>query len=301
MANQKKNNYLAKFGEHANYLRRAQNYLNQFMQYQPHGAPGNVGNMTRFALNAIPFVGDAMALDAAKQSYQQGNYGEAAFNAATALPAIGDLGIAAKVGLPALAGAGGLIAGMMREGKDVPTGMSRQSGVIGSKAGFMDIPLFHGMAGDLEGGGFDLSKGNRVSHSPVGNLGVSVALDPETASEFARLASRTGSEKQGEVIVPLIHRAKNPTSLTLEGNETNLEMAATIQGAWDDGYDSIMIKNYTTPAGKKGVNFIIVKDPSQLRSPGARFDPSKKHSRNILAGAAGSGIVYGISQQPRKE
>jgi hypothetical protein len=64
-------------------------------------------------------------------------------------------------------------------------------------------------------------------------------------------------------------------------------MAATLQGSWDKGFDAVLIKNYASPAGKSG-DILVVKDPAHLRSPYAQFDPSKRQSRNLLAGVAGA-------------
>lgn len=147
---------------------------------------------------------------------------------------------------------------------------------------FHDMPLYHGMAGDIDGPGFSLDRGGDISRSPVGRLGVSAALDPQTAEEFARLAA-SGRSGEGAAIVPLVHRADRPGVIELRGDEMNHEMAATIQDAWDSGYDSLMIKNYTTPEGRKS-SFIIVKDPAQLRSPHAKFNLKDKNLNNLLAG-----------------
>ena len=74
--------------------------------------------------------------------------------------------------------------------------------------------------------------------------------------------------------------------MTLQGGEKNHEIAATLAQAWDDGYTSVLLKNYTSPGGKKG-DILVVRDPSQLRSPYAVFDPAKRDSADLLAGFAG--------------
>ena len=141
--------------------------------------------------------------------------------------------------------------------------------------GFMrDMPLQHGMAGELEGGAFDLSRGGFTSRSPAGKLGVWASVeDPDLAQEFAETAARRKSGQSNSQVLDLYHRAENPASLRLDGDETNLEMAATVSYFWDQGYDAIRMANYTSPGGKRGRTILVVKNPNQLRSPSAAFDP----------------------------
>jgi len=155
---------------------------------------------------------------------------------------------------------------------------------------YTEMPLYHGTGKDIKS--FDLTRGGETSGSPVGQLGVSAALDRETAEEFARLSATRGrgyqgltrnSTNKGEVL-ELVHRAEKPASINLTGNETNHQIAATVEGAWDNGYDSILFNKNTTPGGLKGRQFVLVKDPSQLRKITAKFDPKKISSPELLAG-----------------
>lgn len=148
------------------------------------------------------------------------------------------------------------------------------------------MPLYHGTRGDISE--FSLERGGEVSRSPVGKLGVSLATDPQTASEFASLAGDEGAN-----VIQAYHRASKPVRIELDGTETNMEVAATVQDAWDQGFDAIKFDNYTTPGGSTGKSFILVKDPNQVRSVNARFDPSNVESRNILASSIPAGIGIG--------
>jgi hypothetical protein len=80
--------------------------------------------------------------------------------------------------------------------------------------------------------------------------------------------------------------------LTLQGGEKNHEIAATLAQAWDDGYTSVLLKNYTSPGGKKG-DILVVRDPNQLRSPYAAFDPARRDSADLLASFGGGGVLGG--------
>jgi hypothetical protein len=155
------------------------------------------------------------------------------------------------------------------------------------------MPLYHGTNKDFHA--FDLSRGGDVSGSPVGALGVSLAIDPETAGEFARLAGDEGAN-----IMKVFHRADKPATIRLEGNETNLEIAGAVKDAWDAGYDSLKFTNYTTPGGKKGQQFILVRSPNQVRSVNAQFDPKNKDSSNLLAGVGAAAVGLAVAKGKEK-
>jgi hypothetical protein len=85
------------------------------------------------------------------------------------------------------------------------------------------------------------------------------------------------------------HRADRPVSVDAAGVRED-DIQKTLRRAWEAGYDAVRLKNYTTPGGEIR-DVIVVKDPAQLRSPSARFDPRKKNSADLLAGAAGLGVI----------
>jgi hypothetical protein len=58
--------------------------------------------------------------------------------------------------------------------------------------------------------------------------------------------------------------------------------------------------NYTAPNGRVG-DVLVVKDPAQLRSPSARFNPVQRDSRNLLAGIAGGAVAYPLLADPNQE
>jgi hypothetical protein len=81
-------------------------------------------------------------------------------------------------------------------------------------------------------------------------------------------------------------------------------MAATIENAWADGYDAVIVDNFTVAKGRKG-SVLIVKDPAQLRVPWAKFDPTKRNSSNLLSGFAGTGLlgstIRPLNSSPKQE
>lgn len=112
------------------------------------------------------------------------------------------------------------------------------------------------------------------------------------AEEFANQAAGSGN---GQNILPLFHRAERPARIDLTGTETNHQIAATLDEAWKSGYDAVLLTNYTSPGGLTGQQIIIVKDPAQLRSPFAAFDPAKRSSADLLAGAGGAIVAGGVA------
>lgn len=140
-----------------------------------------------------------------------------------------------------------------------------------------------------------------MSGSPSAREGVSVAFSPETASEFALLAAqRSGGDP---AVLPLMYRSERPAATRLSGAEKNLEVAATLNSAFrEGGYDSVMMRNYTTPGGRTGENIAVVRDPNQLRSVTAAFDPAKKNSSDLMASRlapllVGAGAAYGLTDE----
>jgi len=157
--------------------------------------------------------------------------------------------------------------------------------------GFFKKNLYHGTSTAKSSGdlfdefklfeGDDLSRS--VSRSPVGKLGVSLAEQPPIANDFALRASPVSRE--GAAILPLRFRADRVGQIDLDGTETNDEIYSTVVDAWKQGFDAINFKNYTTKEGTKG-SFVLVKNPNQIRSINAAFDPAKRNSANLMAGIA---------------
>ena len=161
--------------------------------------------------------------------------------------------------------------------------------------GFMtDMPVYHGSPGE-----FNAFQAQPTSGVGMTTPGVSVALDPSVANEYAM--AKQGSGPANPQVYPLLHRASNPAVLTLDGSEKQGEIASTLANAFDSGHDAVMLRNYSTPGGQVGKNIIIVKDPSQLRSAFANFDPSKIASPDLLAGigsAAATGGAFAAYDWP---
>jgi hypothetical protein len=146
-----------------------------------------------------------------------------------------------------------------------------------------DMPLYHG-----SGAQFSSARAVPTNSAGMESPGVSLALDPEVANEFA--AAR-GSEKTNPQVYKLLHRAERPASLTLDGSETHGQVVDALRSAFEAGHDAVMIKNYTSPGGISEQRIIIVRDENQLRSPNAAFDPARKFDPYLLASVSGLSVV----------
>jgi hypothetical protein len=234
----------------------------------------SVFNMLRGAADAATFPGDVYAgRDTADNTGRVTNMALTAMGGAGAAPAEANavrsgLTPARKSALP----------------MDEASRMARATDM-----GFRrSMPLYHGSAEE-----FSSFRTVPTTAPGMATPGVSTALNPEVANEFA--AAR-GSEKTNPQVYQLLHRADRPAVLTLDGSESHGEVVSSLRDAFERGHDAVMIKNYTTPGGLGGQNIVIVRDANQLRSPNAAFDPAKRDSSFLLATGATDPRVAAVMQ-----
>lgn len=155
-----------------------------------------------------------------------------------------------------------------------------------------DKPVYHGSAGP-EFSAFDPKKRGSMTHAPTAREAYWVAHDPDTAQFFAEM--KAAKDHQDPWIMPLLYRSEKRANINLTGDEKMHEIAATLAQAWDDGFTSVQINNYSSPKGPTSI--LAVKNPNQLRSPSAAFDPRKKGSGKLLAGL-GAGVIGAETLMP---
>lgn len=166
-----------------------------------------------------------------------------------------------------LPGAGGLEAGK-HLATDYASRMARAK-----EMGFVtEVPLYHGTAHEFSE--FDPSKRAINTHAAPARQGVWTALSPDVANDFSHMSAATGG---APAIMPLLHRSERRGRVVLEGNEGDHEIAATLAQAWDDGYTSVMLHNYTAPGVEKGGKKILLPNPSLSRE-GKRIANARKRS-----------------------
>jgi hypothetical protein len=147
----------------------------------------------------------------------------------------------------------------------------------------LDMRLYHG-----GGRAFQRFKSVPTSDNRMLAPGISTALDPELANDFARLAPKRTGGKNPQVY-PLVHRAENPAEVHLKGTEHPSALFVTVRELFDQGHDAVLVRGF--PWEGKTYDVLYVKNANQLRSPYAAFDPDKKNSSHLLAGAGGAAIV----------
>ena len=161
--------------------------------------------------------------------------------------------------------------------------------------GFRMTPVYNGTAttdGQIFSAFDPLKAGGRTSGSRVGEVGVSVTPNPDVANEFAFLAAQKSGGNPA--VMPLLHRTERPVSLNLDGTEKNLEVAATLKEAFDGmGNDAVVLRNYTTPSGKTGETAVVLRNPNQLRSINAAFDPARINDADLMASRLSPFILGG--------
>lgn len=185
--------------------------------------------------------------------------------------------------------------------------MDQASRLARAKAmGFrIEEPVYHGT--DRVFDAFDLKAGGRTTGSRTAPLGVWASHSPNVADEFARMAIQQGKGRaRGPLILPLLYRSDRLGVYDAgKHSQPDREAAVAIASAFDDGFDAVRILNYRTPGGKTGQTTVVVKDPSQLRSIFAAFDPKKRDSANLLAGigagVAGTGLVASQAADERRQ
>ena len=197
---------------------------------------------------------------------------------------------AMQVGLGGL-GAGGALAprGALAIGGarndlawDFASRMARARGM-----GFnVDTPVFHG-TNKVITPGFSLTPDARATNARSALEAIWAAENPEVAGAHADLAA-FAARRPGQNILPLLFRADSPKPLRLEGNERDYEIANTIWDAFHNrGIDAIKFENYPNIAtGRLGENVWAFKNPNQLRSRFALFDPERRDSSDLMAGFA---------------
>jgi hypothetical protein len=141
--------------------------------------------------------------------------------------------------------------------------------------GFMtDLPLYHGTAAPDEIRAFGPSRQGEATGSLSARQGVWTTPDPDEAARYAdNAATRDGAGDPRTV--PLRGRSDRMGRIGLEGSETDGMVAATLQDAWEAGFDAVTI---TT---KDGRSTIVFRHPNQLRLPWARFDPAQRDSADL--------------------
>lgn len=151
-----------------------------------------------------------------------------------------------------------------------------------AEVGFdVNQPLYHGTAAEFRA--FDRAFRGGTTHAPSARLAEWSAIDPGLASLFAEKAALHG--RGHPQVYPLLARSDSPGHLRLSGREGELDIAATLMKAFEDGLDLVRVE-YPKVPGQINKDVVAVKNENQLRSKFAAFDPAKRDSNDLLASIA---------------
>src|SRR6185295_9427665 len=86
------------------------------------------------------------------------------------------------------------------------------------------------------------------------------------------------------------HRAEPRVSMDVSGASLE-QIHASLQLAWDRGFEAVQLQNYIKPSSTTPETVIVVRDLPQFRRPDANFHKSKRMSTNLTAGLSGLSFV----------
>tara|TARA_R100001377_G_scaffold34412_2_gene18938 strand:+ start:2642 stop:3514 length:873 start_codon:yes stop_codon:yes gene_type:complete len=167
-----------------------------------------------------------------------------------------------------------------------------------------DTPYYHGTpAEDIEA--FDISPEQRRFPK---SFGVHMANTRNEATHYKPPTSGSVQELYAapqntlEIDIP---RGGHFVSASMKADLDRGDIVRQLVDAKRDGnpYDSVRVRkdmppDWTDWSGKEGYNEnLIMLDPTRVRSVDAAFDPAKKGSSNLLASAAGVGLLGALGSE----
>jgi len=171
----------------------------------------------------------------------------------------------------------------------------------------VDRPLFHGTpAPDFPAfAPLPPWEAVRTGRAP----GIWTAENPEVAANFSVPAQREqvglvglpgnpGSPESTPRILPLFGRSERPAPLTISPGDRWGDINRAIADAYASGYDAVRLQNYTMFPELGPQTIWGFRDPNQLRSWFARFDPNRRYSDDLLAASAVPGFNVVPPPQP---
>jgi len=280
----------------------------------------------RLAADFTPVVGDALAIDEARDAYRQGNMGQAAI--LTGLATLGMVPLVGDAAARAARGATSPLEGAM----DMSTDARMQRADEGR---FLPETVYHGTRQDIPE--FDVSQQVKYRKTDAPPGAFTFSSSPRVAGSYTgQSRSRAGAANiipaklrmqnpfvidaanHGWSQLPVPHSALNdvdpinyPKSQNFDrdGNERMLYMSTNDLArkvAASGKYDGVIMRNLWDSGNlktKEVSDIYTVFDPSNIRSVNAAFDPAMRGSANILATAAGGTISLSALRQlmPQEE
>jgi hypothetical protein len=174
----------------------------------------------------------------------------------------------------------------------------------------VDLPLYHGTSSAVDFGSFRALapwEAARAGRPP----GIWLAEQPPVANRFAEEAARSGlglsptfqpralpQDPAGSRVLPLFARSDSPVDYKLPAKPSWGDVWHDISGLFWDGHDAVRLSNYRMFPQLGPQTIWAIRDPNQLRSWFARFDPNKRSSDDLLAARAVPGFNFVPPPQP---
>lgn len=215
---------------------------------------------------------------------------------------------AAQIGMGGLA-AGSALAprgAMATGGAPLGLAMDEVSRLARARAlGFnTELPLFHGTGARFSQ--FSLNPPTpQLWRDGAVVPAVSAAENPQVADLFSVLRANRGVPEQYPNILPLFARFNNVGQVDMSEGHRFGDVARTVGDLFaGEKYDAVRLLNhYSDDPPFAGQTIWYFRDPAQLRSRFAAFDPAKRDSPDLLAGVAAPGPapVPGFNVRPEAD
>jgi len=229
-----------------------------------------------------------------------------------------------KKSLPRESGTGGIRDEIARRHAVEDLGLPENHIAADRAAAFRErvtpVPLYHGTSNDF--GSFDPKLSGKTSGTAL--PGVSTAENPNIADMFANFSAgaemrdaegienvigtapydmtsspqplfldpQTGNAVfDGTRVLPLTATYNRAAQFSLPARPNPFQISGTIRHAFDGPHDLAIMDNYNTMPGINQEKIVVLKDPSQLRSRFAAFDPRRRNESDLLAGMVPAGLL----------
>jgi len=235
------------------------------------------------AVDFLPVVGDALAVEDAAQAYGQGDMVGAGINMMGVVPVVGD--VAAKGAKSALRGLDMNPEARMQRAQDL---------------GFEEDIYYKGMypydytkeSGDYRGP--EITEINRPEPFPAFNKGEEGVDIAGFLTKDREVANRFAGSSGGGAVYPLRYRRGKVYTIDANGrNAGDLQFGESGQEFRDavrsGNYDTIEIIN-TADEG----DITISTKPENIRSINAEFDPTKSDSADLLSSVGATSALRGM-------
>ena len=240
----------------------------------------NAAGDVESAVDFLPVVGDAIAVDDAARAYEQGDMLGAGINMMSVVPVVGDVARSALRSGP-----------VGKRIDDIRTNRARMQRA--QDLGFdTSRPLYHSTNASFDS--FEIPEGGFLKYGK----GVYTTPKPQYADRYIREnRDLDRAYKEGANVMPLYARGNIATEQDWEAARQDMMS----EGVSPSGYNQQQaeLQRRLKEQGFDGLNMfgdeIIIFDPKNIRSTNAEFDPTKADSADLLSSVGTTSALRGIA------